>query len=517
MGVALLKVLSIALAVVLVGSGAVVATAPSTAQAVTISSADAAAAKLGTRSAGLHGVNVAGAEFSTLGVPTFDNLQSYQYLASRGHSLLRIPVKWESIQPTLSGPLSPLGIASLSSTVGDATSAKVSVVIDIHNYAAFNKVTYGTAGSFTSADFADLWTRLSVVFKNNPTVVGYGLMNEPRGIPSLGDETGNVRWQKVQQEAVNAIRANGDATCILVSGYTSASMGTWRNAVNGQPVPYIVDPLDNMRWEAHHYWDAGTTGKYTTTYAQAVAAGWGTKYGDGARTRTLFELDAWLMWLKDNGQRGFIGEFGWPSAQNAKYPADVAAWDSLATSYLQRLSQEAPGLTWSTVWATGDRWEETYPLQFYGSNGSTLAAPLTNASLLEREGPDSTAGSTAGVSGTTVPTSSLSGADSQTADSSAAQKSATSTSARLTKSLVHKTGRARVNITIASEIPVSGTVTVRNGSTVIVRGAPLVNGKASIVLPRLKPGAKRITVYFNGSSALLKSKSKTLDLRVRSW
>jgi len=489
------KLVSVALAIALFTSGVVGGSATASAASA------ASAAKLASRSSSLHGINAAGAEFSTLGVPAFDTAQSYSYLASRGHRLVRIPVRWESLQPTLSGQLNPLGIASLSKAVGDADSAHLSVIIDIHNYASFNKVTFGAPGSFTTADFTDLWSKLSAVFANDQTVVGYGLMNEPRGIPSLGDETGNSRWQKVQQAAVTAIRARGDATTILVSGYTSASMGAWRNAVNGQPTPYIVDPLDNIRWEAHHYWDAGTTGTYSTTYAQAVAAGWGTKYGDAARTRTLFELDAWLGWLTANGQRGYIGEFGWPSKQNAKFPGDVAAWDSLATAYLQRLNQEAPGLVWSTAWATGDRWEEDYPLQFYGSNGSTLSAPFSNATLLEREGP----------------TSLFAGSSPTTVSEPDPAKASTSTSLRLRSDSIGRFSRARVFVTVASEREVSGTVSVRSGSISIVRRAALVDGRASIVLPRLKPGAKRITVVFHGSSALLPSSSRTLDLRVRSY
>ena len=346
-----------------------------------------------TAATGLRGINVAGAEFTSYGVPKFDSAASFEFLASRGYTVVRLPFLWESVQPTLSAPLNDAALSALETAVRDAGDAGLSVILDVHNYAKYRNVAYGAPGSFTRADFADLWTRLSTVFRDEPTVVGYGLMNEPRLLPTVDGVTGNVRWRAAQQAALDAIRANDDVTCVLVSGYAAGAMGGWLNEANGQPVPYITDPADNFRWEAHHYWDAGNSGAYTSTYADAVKAGFGSSQGDAARTRVLYELTQWLTWLKANDQKGFLGEFGWPSAENGDHPADAAAWDSLAQLYVDRLSQEDPSLVWTTAWATGDRWSDGYNLQFYESDAGVLARPLSNAGVLERFARELTTGS----------------------------------------------------------------------------------------------------------------------------
>lgn len=352
--------------------GALLVPAPASA------STDVAAAK--TADVALRGVSTAGAEFTSISTPVFDTAATFEYLASRGYTLVRIPFRWESMQRTLSGPLDAAAVAALRTAVDAAGAAGLRVVLDVHNYAMYGQVAYGAAGSFTEADFADLWSRLSLLFRDDPTVMGYGLMNEPRALPTVDGVSGNIRWQHAQQAALDAIRANGDVTCVLVSGYSAGAMGAWLNATNGQPTPYIHDPADNIRWEAHHYWDANHSGKYATSYADAVAGGFGTSQGDAARTRTWFELDQWLRWLKDNHQKGFIGEFGWPSAQNG---TDAAQWDSLAQMYLARIDEEDPSLVWTSAWATGARWSTGYPLQYYAATGGVLSTPLSNAATLE--------------------------------------------------------------------------------------------------------------------------------------
>jgi endoglucanase len=334
-----------------------------------------------------RGINAAGAEFSSVGPMQFDTAASFRFLAARGHTLVRLPFLWESIQPTLSAALDSTNLTALTTAVTNAGNAGLKVILDVHNYAAYNGISYGATGSFTLADFTDLWTRLSTAFAGNSTVLAYGLMNEPRALPTVASVTGNERWKIAQQAALDAIRANGDTKCVLISGYSSASMGSWLSASNGQPTPYITDSANNFRWEAHHYWDAGTTGAYTTTYADAVAAGFGSSQGDAARTAMYFYLDQWLNWLKTNGQRGYIGEMGWPSSENGDTPTDAASWDSLALMYLNRIQQESPDLAWYTIWATGARWSAGYNLQYYDSTAGDLSTPLSNAATLEAKLP----------------------------------------------------------------------------------------------------------------------------------
>lgn len=326
-----------------------------------------------------RGINVAGAEFSSANV-IWENPASFAFLAARGHRLVRLPLLWENIQPTLGGALNSTILGGLKTTIAAAEAAGIKVIVDIHNYAKYNGIAYGDAGSFTQADFVDLWSRLSLVFRDDPTVIGYGLMNEPRLLPTVNSVTGNERWKLAQQAALNGIRDNDDPTCVLISGYTAASLAGWFNATAGQPVPYITDPADNFRWEAHHYWDSNG-GKYNLSYAAEATtnAGWGG--GDPTLKKTLFELNKWIDWLKQYGQRGYIGEFGWPSSAGP-FPADAASWDNIGAQYLTRIDQEGD-LIWATAWATGSRWSAGYELQYYTPTAGVLATPLSNAATLE--------------------------------------------------------------------------------------------------------------------------------------
>lgn len=321
-----------------------------------------------------RGVNVAGAEFST-GNVVWENPASFAYLAGRGHRLVRLPFLWEKIQPALSGPLDPTTLAGLHATVTAAGSAGLKVVLDVHNYAKYGGTAFGAAGSFTQADFTDLWTRLSLEFRTDPAVVGYGLMNEPGNLPA-----GNTAWQAAQQAALNAIRGNDDGTCVLVAGYGASSLGGWFSSTDGQPVPYITDPANNFRWEAHHYWDS-SGGKYSAPYTTELTntASWGS--GDTVAKKAMFELNKWIAWLKTWDQKGYIGEFGWPSTAGTD-ATSAASWDALAAQWLTRLDNEGD-LIWATAWATGSRWSPGYALQFYTPTGGVLAAPLSNTATLE--------------------------------------------------------------------------------------------------------------------------------------
>jgi aryl-phospho-beta-D-glucosidase BglC (GH1 family) len=497
-----------------------------------------------------RGINVAGAEFSSLGVPAFEKRQSFAFLASRGYSVVRIPFLWESMQPTLSGDLAPAAMDKLQSAITDAADAGLSVILDVHNYAIYDGRTYGDPGSFTEADFADLWRRLAETFRSEPAVVGYGLMNEPRALPTVNGVSGNLRWQHAQQAALDAIRATGDTTCVMVSGYTAGTMGGWLNTTHGQPEPYITDPADNFRWEAHHYWDVGSTGKYMTTYSDAVSTGFGTSQGDAVRTRTYFELNQWIEWLEKYDQKGFIGEFGWPSSENAGSEADAAAWNSLAEMYLNRIDAADPDLVWTTAWATGARWSARYSLQFYGATDGVLTTPLSNAAVLEAaarkvlppvvppiEPPAAPPVDPPGAPPVDPPLDPVAPVDPPTVveqpvtdpvDPAVASEISPAppvavppaTSSKKAKSTVKvkvstSKKRPKLKVTVTSRLKVTGTVIVRDRGKVVAK-AKLVKGKATIIVrKKLTKGLHRFVVSYAGTTKIAKGSKSGVRFRVR--
>ena len=238
-----------------------------------------------------RGINVAGAEFSgPVNEPTslfsnarpgvygtdyqYDTQATFSYLASRGIRIVRLPFRWERIQPRLAATLDPLELQRLTGAVGRARGAGLQVVLDVHNYGAYylfdgEKGVRRGLGSphLTKSHFVDLWRRLSVHFKNNSGVYAYGLMNEPTGISESAGLSPAQRWEIISQAALDAIRANGDGKTVMVAGYDWSGVRQWTTQ---HPDPWINDPLGKSRYEAHHYWDVDNSGDYPDAYTKEV-------------------------------------------------------------------------------------------------------------------------------------------------------------------------------------------------------------------------------------------------------
>jgi hypothetical protein len=266
-----------------------------------LDTARAQATVLERQSASRRGINLAGAEFGTPGALDafspfsnrspgrpdvdyrYDGQASVDYLARRGLTTVRLPFRWERIQRNLRGPLDPDEVARLRAAVARARSAGLAVVLDLHNYGAY-WLFDGERGvrrpvgdpEVGIEHFADLWHRLSLEFKDDQGVTGYGLMNEPVDLPTVGDRTPAQVWEEASQRALAAIRATGDGTEVLVAGYLWSPTWRWSSV---HPHPWIHDPLDRFRYEAHQYFDHDRSGTYARSFdeeallAVAVAEG----------------------------------------------------------------------------------------------------------------------------------------------------------------------------------------------------------------------------------------------------
>lgn len=241
----------------------------------------------------LRGVNVAGGEFGTPGpldsTSSFSNASpgtydvgyhydtqaSFSYLASRGVTFVRIPLRWERIQRVLGGPLDPDELARLRAAIGRAGVAGLGVVVDVHNYGAYwlfdgvKGVRRPIGSAHVTIDhFAQLWSALSSALRSEGAVIGYGLMNEPAAMGSSGGYPAAKVWEQASRAAVTAIRANGDNRMILVPGYNWSGAQQWSTQ---HPAAWISDPAGNFRYEAHHYWDRDNSSAYVAGYSQEVA------------------------------------------------------------------------------------------------------------------------------------------------------------------------------------------------------------------------------------------------------
>jgi hypothetical protein len=153
-----------------------------------------------------RGVNMAGAEFAadaahlpgTYSVDyAYDDTPAINSMAARGHKIIRVPFRWERIQPTRNAALDAAELARLTAVVDAVTAAGMRCVLDVHNYARYipsggSELVLGT--DIPAADLANLWSRLSTAFKDKG-LYGYGLMNEPHDlVGTTGSFSGVIRY-----------------------------------------------------------------------------------------------------------------------------------------------------------------------------------------------------------------------------------------------------------------------------------------------------------------------------------
>jgi len=252
---------------------------------------------------------------------------SVGYFHAKGMNLVRLPFRWERLQPTLSQAFDAAELARLSAFVDGATAEGVTVLLDPHNYARYRGALIGSA-SVPNAAFADFWSRLAGQFKGNARVA-FGLMNEPNTMPT-------EQWLAAANAALAAIRSAGATNLVTVPGNAWTGAHSWSQNWYGTPnatvMKGIVDPGSNMLFEVHQYLDADSSG----TSANCVSA-----------TIGVERLQEFTSWLRSNGHRALLGEVA--GGDNATCAAALTQM----LGHLQLNSDVWRGWTW---WAAGPWW-----------------------------------------------------------------------------------------------------------------------------------------------------------------
>jgi endoglucanase len=283
------------------------------------------------------GVNIAGAEFGHTKMPGrygydyfYPNRATIEAMIARGMNTLRIPFRWERMQRSLNGDLDAEEWRRLDEIVRIATGRGAHVILDVHNYASYNRQPIGSSAVPVEA-LADLWRRLAERTRDNPRVI-FGLMNEPKGLPT---ET----WLASANAAIAAIREAGAKNLILVPGNGWTGAHSWMSksygTPNGEAMLGVVDPGNNHAFEVHQYLDSDFSG--TKPQCRSEEAG-------------VKALSVFADWARRHGKRGFLGEFGGGSD-----PVCLAALDRML-----RFMTEGHDvwLGW-TYWAAGP-WPRSY-------------------------------------------------------------------------------------------------------------------------------------------------------------
>lgn len=300
------------------------------------STGESAPAEAARRRVQLTGVNLAGGEFKPgrrPGIYGKDYLYprdaDLAYFAQAGMNVVRVPVRWERLQPRLSGALSPDEMHRLDTVVSGAAAYRLTLILDVHNYAKYagRRVTEPAV----AAGLVDLWARLARRYKGRPVV--FGLMNEPNGIAAAD-------WRAIMDRVVPAIRATGARNLILVPGVKWTGAHSWTRAggggSNAAAFAGFRDPGGNFAFEMHQYLDSDSSG---------------TGPDCGSPDTGADRLRAATAWLRSVGARAFLAEFG--------AGGDKACLQTLdrMLSYIDRNGDAWMG--WS-YWAAGPWWPERY-------------------------------------------------------------------------------------------------------------------------------------------------------------
>lgn len=285
----------------------------------------------------LTGVNMSGAEFNSSKLPgtpykdyTFPTEAELTYVAAQGANVIRLPFRWERVQPSMMGPLASAELKRIQGVVASANSKNLCVILDVHNYAKYYSQTLNGDTALQNG-FIDLWSRLALVF-NDPKQTAFGLMNEPSYMP-------REEWASLAKRTLSELRNAGSTNMVLIAGGHWSGLHDWFSGSaglsNANLLADVKDPLRRTLLEVHQYADKDFS-------------------GSGSTCRAANEFDSLFTriteWAKVNGQKLFLGEFGMP--QN---PECMLA--------LERFLSLMSGPEWKgwTYWAAGGWWGK-YPL-----------------------------------------------------------------------------------------------------------------------------------------------------------
>jgi endoglucanase len=238
---------------------------------------------------------------------------------------IRLPFRWERLQPTLGGAFDPAEQNRLTTAVNSFTSMGAYVLLDPHNYARYDgKIIGQSNGQVTNAHFADFWNKLATLFKNNPKVI-FELVNEPNTLDIS-------KWAMTCNAAIGGIRSAGAIQLILVPGSGWTGAHSWQSTSvccggksNAEAMAVISDPQNNWAYDLHQYLDQDFSSAHPVCVDPSIVTNL------VAQTTTF---------LRSKGYKAFLSEFGGPANQ--------VCYDSANNllSHLEKNSDVWLGWTW---------------------------------------------------------------------------------------------------------------------------------------------------------------------------
>ncbi len=309
----------------------------------------------------LRGVNLSGAEFGSLpGTAHIDYdypaAAEFQRIAA-GMAAVRLPFRWERLQPRLSEALDPAELARLDEAATAGAAAGLTVILDLHNFGHYAGKMIGSPDVPVEA-FVDVWRRMAMHFRDQPRLV-FSLMNEPFDMQARDVAAASGK-------AIAAIREAGAHQLVLVSGTAYSGAHSWESDLpvgnNAREMLAVQDPLDRFAFDLHQYLDADFSGRAAecSKAAEAVAA-----------------IDHVGAWLASHHRRGFLGEFA-----ASDRPECLATLKTL----VKHVNADPEHWIGWTAWGAGAWWPPEYVFNLQPTQAGERPQMRTLAALAKGAG-----------------------------------------------------------------------------------------------------------------------------------
>ena len=136
---------------------------------------------------------------------------------------MRLPYRWERLQPSLFGNLNQTELARITSVVNAAAERHIQIILSPHNFGRYihdgTDTLIGTSGVPISA-FVDFSNKVARAFAGNGAIYGLNLMNEPHDSRNL--------WKQTAQAGLDAIRRADGSRLVLAPGDQWGGAWSWK-------------------------------------------------------------------------------------------------------------------------------------------------------------------------------------------------------------------------------------------------------------------------------------------------
>ncbi|KAG9236395.1 glycoside hydrolase superfamily [Amylocarpus encephaloides] len=262
-------------------------------------------------------------------------------------NVFRLPVGWQYLVSSPGGTLNSGNLQKYDQLMQECLKSSTTTLcmIDIHNYARWNKQIIGQGGP-SNAQYVSLWTQLATKYKGNERV-GFELMNEPH-------EVDIAKWADTVQQVVTAIRGTGaTAQIILLPGNDYTSAGKFISNGSGAALSKVTNPdgsFNNLIFDVHKYLDSDNSGTHTECVTDNIA--------------DAFQPLA--TWLRTSNRMAMLSETGGGNtASCTKYMCqEIAFLNANSDVYLGYIGWSAGsfGPTYElneTPTGSGNNWQDT--------------------------------------------------------------------------------------------------------------------------------------------------------------